>query len=149
VCLVRMPLSGTCTSSCLVRTSSVNTSVRVSTHINVRKLNECSQHLSREWLPSPLTTIMIITVIYIFSVRIFRYGSAAVQYGASHGATRCYKRTATNLPFTAHPSHHPSLIMSSSDLPLPYGWVQEFDPKTNHPFWVSDTSVPSPYYIHD
>lgn len=40
-------------------------------------------------------------------------------------------------------------IMSSSERPLPYGWVQEFDPKTNHPFWVSNTSVPSPYYIHD
>jgi len=36
--------------------------------------------------------------------------------------------------------------MSSSDLPLPYGWVQEFDPKTNHPFWVSNTSVLSLFY---
>ncbi|KAH9984176.1 hypothetical protein BJV77DRAFT_1039197 [Russula vinacea] len=33
--------------------------------------------------------------------------------------------------------------MSSEDLPLPYGWVQEFDPNTNHPFWVCDMPLPS------
>jgi len=32
--------------------------------------------------------------------------------------------------------------MSSSDLPLPYGWVQEFDPKTNHPFWINTNAEP-------
>jgi len=36
--------------------------------------------------------------------------------------------------------------MSSSDLPVPYGWTQEFDPKTNHPFWV-DTKVDPPRAI--
>jgi hypothetical protein len=41
-----------------------------------------------------------------------------------------------------HPTVSPP-IMSSSDLPLPYGWVQEFDPNSNHPFWVCNMSVPS------
>lgn len=36
--------------------------------------------------------------------------------------------------------------MSSEELPLPYGWIQEFDPKTNHPFWVCDVSFPSPHH---
>jgi len=36
--------------------------------------------------------------------------------------------------------------MSSSDPPLPYGWVQELDPKTNHPFWV-DTKADPPRAI--
>ena len=39
--------------------------------------------------------------------------------------------------------------MSSTELPLPYGWVQEFDPKTDHPFWVRDMSFPSSFYIDD
>ncbi|KAF8497159.1 hypothetical protein F5888DRAFT_330351 [Russula emetica] len=65
---------------------------------------------------------------------------------ASHGAALALPVVIRGLqricPFTAHPSHHPSLIMSSSDLPLPYGWVQEFDPKTNHPFWVNTNAEP-------
>ncbi|KAI0307704.1 hypothetical protein B0F90DRAFT_48884 [Multifurca ochricompacta] len=36
--------------------------------------------------------------------------------------------------------------MSSEQLPLPYGWVQEFDPSTNHPFWV-DTKADPPRAI--
>ncbi|KAF8481077.1 hypothetical protein DFH94DRAFT_737849 [Russula ochroleuca] len=36
--------------------------------------------------------------------------------------------------------------MSSEELPLPYGWVQEFDPNTNHPFWV-DTKADPPRAI--
>jgi hypothetical protein len=60
------------------------------------------------------------------------------------GVTRyvqAYKRTATK--FLIYHSSLSTPIMSS-DLPLPYGWTQEFDPKTNHPFWVSNTSFPSP-----
>lgn len=33
-----------------------------------------------------------------------------------------------------------------SEQPLPYGWVQEFDPNTSHPFWVCYTSLPSHRY---
>ncbi|KAH8982597.1 hypothetical protein EDB92DRAFT_1893789 [Lactarius akahatsu] len=36
--------------------------------------------------------------------------------------------------------------MSAEQLPLPYGWVQEFDPNTNHPFWV-DTNADPPRAI--
>lgn len=36
--------------------------------------------------------------------------------------------------------------MSSEELPLPYGWVQEFDPKADHPFWVCDMSFYSSNY---
>jgi len=36
--------------------------------------------------------------------------------------------------------------MSSQELPLPYGWTQEFDPKTDHPFWV-DTKADPPRAI--
>jgi len=35
---------------------------------------------------------------------------------------------------------------SSDSLPLPYGWIQEFDPNTNHPFWV-DTKADPPRAI--
>jgi hypothetical protein len=34
----------------------------------------------------------------------------------------------------------------SEQLPLPYGWVQEFDPDTSHPFWVCYTYLPSHIY---
>jgi hypothetical protein len=34
----------------------------------------------------------------------------------------------------------------SEQLPLPYGWVQEFDPNSSHPFWVCYTSLPSHCY---
>jgi hypothetical protein len=40
-----------------------------------------------------------------------------------------------NLFVIDHTSFPPP-IMSSDDLPLPYGWIREFDPKSNHPFWV-------------
>ncbi|OAX44383.1 hypothetical protein K503DRAFT_765003 [Rhizopogon vinicolor AM-OR11-026] len=30
-----------------------------------------------------------------------------------------------------------------SQLPLPEGWIQEFDPKQKHPFWVSNASLSS------
>ncbi|KAI9460992.1 hypothetical protein BJY52DRAFT_1203671 [Lactarius psammicola] len=36
--------------------------------------------------------------------------------------------------------------MSAEQPPLPYGWVQEFDPNTNHPFWV-DTKADPPRAI--
>jgi hypothetical protein len=36
--------------------------------------------------------------------------------------------------------------MSSELPPLPYGWIQELDPKTNHPFWV-DTKADPPRAI--
>jgi hypothetical protein len=41
-----------------------------------------------------------------------------------------------------HPKARSSLsspTMASEQHPLPYGWVQEFDPKTNHPFWVRNS----------
>jgi len=34
----------------------------------------------------------------------------------------------------------------SEELPLPYGWIREFDPNTNHPFWV-DTKADPPRAI--
>lgn len=34
----------------------------------------------------------------------------------------------------------------SEQLPLPYGWVQEFDPNSSHPFWV-DTKADPPRAI--
>ena len=50
---------------------------------------------------------------------------------------------------TRYKRRRQSIFISSSDLPLPYGRVQEFVPRTNHPFWVSNTSTPPPCYIHD
>jgi hypothetical protein len=74
-----------------------------------------------------------------------RLCTAAVKTRACHGATR-YKNP--NRVVIHHSSLSPP-IMSSSELPLPYGWTQEFDAKTNHPFWVSNTSIPLPYDIRD
>jgi hypothetical protein len=39
--------------------------------------------------------------------------------------------------------------MSSEYPPLPYGWAEEFDPKSDHPFWVCDMSFPLPYAVED
>jgi len=35
-------------------------------------------------------------------------------------------------------AHRP---FTMSQLPLPEGWIQEFDPKQKHPFWVSYASL--------
>ncbi|KAG1817782.1 hypothetical protein EV424DRAFT_1472848 [Suillus variegatus] len=32
--------------------------------------------------------------------------------------------------------------MSQSQLPLPDGWIQEYDPQQKHPFWVNTTAKP-------
>jgi len=84
-------------------------------------------------------------------------GVVGAQAGEAGVWLCCLNDTRLALPVIRGPAYllvidHTSLslpIMSSEDLPLPYGWIKEVDPKSNHPFWVCDMPFPSTYCIYD